>query len=263
MSYFKKLSKTSAMHYIKLVFRSFLLVAATVIYLYDRFSGNAHLFTQLSTHPLILSFIWLVFTGEMILRFFPSSLESRGCQKQFAKNFEPAPENHCQSAAVAAHKPTKYGVHMVVIFWVILNGLIGVLYFNHIIDNGILFLIALTYSVCDMICILFFCPFQQWMMKNKCCGTCRIYNWDFAMMFTPLIFIKSWFTWSLVAIALVLLIQWEVLYRLHPERFDEATNYHLACANCTEKLCSHKKALRGFLAQQRLLLKNKEKEFFS
>jgi len=263
MSYFKKLSKTSLMHYTKLVFRSALLAAALIIYIYDRLNGNAHLFTQLSTHPIILSFIWVVFTGEMLLRFFPSSIESRGCQKQFKKNFVPTPKGHANCVAVAAHKAPKHSTLMVIIFWVVLNGIMGALYFANIIDKGILFLIALAYSVCDMICILFFCPFQQWMMKNKCCGTCRIYNWDFAMMFTPLIFIKSWFTWSLVGIALLLLIQWEILLKLHPERFDEATNYHLACANCTEKLCSHKKALRGFLAKQRLLLKNKEKEFFS
>ena len=262
MSYFKKLSKTSLMHYTKLIFRSFLLLTALVIYIYDRLNGNAHLFTQLSTHPVILSFIWIIFTGEMLLRFFPSSIESRGCQKQFKKNFVPSPDNHCNSPSVTAHRAPKYSLLMVMGFWVLLNGAIGALYFNHIIDKGILFLIALTYSVCDMICILFFCPFQQWMMKNKCCGTCRIYNWDFAMMFTPLIFIKGWFTWSLVAIALLLLIQWEILYRLYPERFDEATNYHLACVNCTEKLCAHKKALQSFLAAQRSKLKKKEKEFY-
>lgn len=249
-----KISKTSLMHYYKLFFRSALFIIALVIYIYDRLNGNAHLFTKLSTHPLILAIIWVVFTIEMILRFFPSKIESRGCQKQFKQNFVPSPENHKNSVTVEAHVPPKHSTLMVLSFWVILNGLIGVLYFNNIIDKGILFLIALAYSICDMICILFFCPFQQWMMKNKCCGTCRIYNWDFAMMFTPLLFIKSFFTWSLLGIALVLLIQWEVLYRLHPERFEESTNYHLACANCTEKLCHHKKALRGFLAKQRQLL---------
>ena len=65
----------------------------------------------------------------------------------------------------------------------------GTLYFLNVIDLGIVVIISLAFSVCDLICILFFCPFQTWMMHNRCCTTCRIYNWDFAMMFTPLIFI--------------------------------------------------------------------------
>ena len=123
--------------------------------------------------------------------------------------------------------------------------IIAALYFTHIIDAGILILIALAYSVCDMICILFFCPFQTWFLKNKCCGTCRIYNWDFAMMFTPLALVPHPFTWSLFGLGLALVIHWEVTHARHPERFYEETNCSLSCANCQERLCAHKKQLRG------------------
>ena len=114
-------------------------------------------------------------------------------------------------------------------------------------DKGILILIAIAYSVCDIICILFFCPFQTWFMKNRCCATCRIYNWDFAMMFTPFIFIPNWYTYSLLGCALILLLRWEITYKLHPERFSVSTNGCLDCSKCKEKLCQHKKQLRGFL----------------
>lgn len=87
-------------------------------------------------------------------------------------------------------------------------GGIGILYFADLIDEGILLLISLFYSVYDMICILFFCPFQTWFMKNKCCTICRIYNWDFTMMFTPFIFVLGMYTWSLLFIALALFITW-------------------------------------------------------
>ena len=36
-----------------------------------------------------------------------------------------------------------------------------------------------------VICILFYCPFQMWFLKNRCCVNCRIYNWDYAFLFTP------------------------------------------------------------------------------
>lgn len=102
-----------------------------------------------------------------------------------------------------------------------------------------------------MICILFFCPFQTWLMKNKCCTSCRIYNWDFVMMFTPLLFIRSYATWSLFAMAFILFLRWEITLSLHPERFAENTNASLSCGCCEEKLCHHKGQLQSFLKKNR------------
>ncbi|MCR4946660.1 MAG: hypothetical protein K5929_06955 [Lachnospiraceae bacterium] len=118
-----------------------------------------------------------------------------------------------------------------------------------ILDDGIMILLCSAYSICDIICILFFCPFQTWFMKNKCCSTCRIYNWDYAMMFTPLFFIKKSYTWSLLVLSVALLIRWEVTFYMHPERFSDKTNDYLQCANCTEKLCAHKKQLKSLWIQ--------------
>ena len=53
--------------------------------------------------------------------------------------------------------------------WFALNGAIGGLFFAGVIDRDILVLISLAYGVCDMVCILFFCPFQTWILKNRCC----------------------------------------------------------------------------------------------
>ena len=239
---FQKLSRVSTLHYIKLIFRSALLLAATVIYLTKRIQNVHVLVVGYDRPPLILALIWLVFVTEMVFRFFPSKLESMGCEKQFSRNYKSTGKNVpiLQSAKVT---------WIVAFAWIALNAGIAVLYFTHIIDEGILLLICLAYSVCDMICILFFCPFQTWFMKNKCCTSCRIYNWDYAMMFTPLILVKSYYTWSLLGIALVLLIKWEILVKIHPERFSEATNHSLSCALCEEKLCNHKRQLRHFLSE--------------
>ena len=118
-----------------------------------------------------------------------------------------------------------------------------------ILDDGILILLCSAYSICDIICILFFCPFQTWFMKNKCCSSCRMYNWDYAMMFTPLFFVRRGYAWGLLALSVALLIRWEITFYLHPERFSEKTNDYLRCANCTEKLCSHKKQLHSLWKQ--------------
>ena len=243
----KKLSKISALHYYKLFFRSALFLAAVIIYIIDPVSFCAALLGKNPEGPFIFAVIGVVFVLEMILRFFPSDVESMGCQKQFKRNYietgesVPTSRTPLRTLAVAGA-------------WLLLNGIIGALYFLGIIDAGILILISLAYSVCDMICILYFCPFQTWFLKNKCCGSCRIYNWDYAMMFTPLVFIPSVYTYTLLGIAVLLLIFWEMLIILHPERFFEQTNSCLSCANCKEKLCHHKRQLRHFLRANKELL---------
>lgn len=233
------ISKTSALHYYKMIFRSLLFLVSLVIYIVAKVHGMGDVYLEYSHRfwPLLV-IIWIIFTIEMILRFFPDDIESMGCQKEFAKNYVPKNDK----SAIAF---TPIRTFYCALFWIVLNAIIGILYFNtEWMDQSILMLIALAYSICDMICILFFCPFETWFLKNKCCGTCRIYNWDFAMMFTPFIFIPHWFTWSLLFIALLLLIRWELTHFRHPERFYEETNQCLECGHCKEHLCSHKKQLQ-------------------
>ena len=138
---------------------------------------------------------------------------------------------------------------LVALIWICFNGVFGLLHMLGIFDDGIMILIASAYSVCDMICILFFCPFHSWFLKNKCCSACRIYNWDYAMMFTPLFFVRRAYAWSLFLLSLVLLLRWEITFFRHPERFSENTNDYLKCANCSEKLCTHKKQLHRLWLQ--------------
>ncbi len=249
----RKISYISALHYLKLIFRSVLFIGTLVTYVVFRINGGTDFLGEVDNNTLIIAIVWVIFVYDMIMRFFPSKMESMGCQKQFARNFIPTKRS---SIRLNSWKST----FAVAVSWLLLNSVFGVLYFAKLIDEGILLLISLAFSVCDMICILFFCPFQTWFMKNKCCGSCRIYNWDYAMMFTPLIFVKGYYTWSLLGIALLLLAVWELIVHIHPERFSEQTNAGLSCANCKEKLCQHKVQLRVFLKKNkdRLMLKGNE-----
>ena len=226
------ISRISAIHYFKLIFRSILFLTAITNFIFIKL----HALEKWA--PIILGIIWIDFALEMVLRFFPSKYESMGCQKQFKKNYTPT---ECESIT---EEHQWWRTLSVVAFWVALNGGIAILYYTGIIEKEVLILIALFYSVCDMICILFFCPFQSWMLKNKCCAACRIYNWDYAMMFTPFLFLPSFFTYSLLAMSIILLVRWETTYRLHPKRFYASTNECLSCKSCPEKLCGHKKQLK-------------------
>ena len=232
------MTPVSILHYFRLVYRSVLFLVLFILYILSKTRGGNEFTNILEDRPIIITVICSVFIVEMILRFFPSALESPGSQKQFAHNYRKTGnteiEVHDNNATL-----------IVLLLWIGFNAIFGALYLKGILDDGAMMLIASAYSVCDMICILFFCPFETWFLKNKCCSSCRIYNWDYAMMFTPLFFVAKPYTWGLLALSVALLLRWEITFYRHPERFSERTNGYLACENCTEKLCTHKRQLKS------------------
>ncbi len=131
--------------------------------------------------------------------------------------------------------------------WLSLNAVFGILYLAHLIDEADLFMLTVFFFLCDYICILFFCPFQTFIMKNKCCVNCRIYDWGHFMMFTPMLFIRNFFSWSLFFTSAVVLIHWEIVYAKHPERFWFGSNKTLQCINCQDKTCQYKKKIKGLV----------------
>ena len=238
----RRISIVSTWHYIRLVYRSVLFVLLLISYIrYKLFSG-APVIERVERIPTVIYVTWLVFVVEMIARFFPSKYESPGCQKQFARNYI---KSGSTEIVIADNNSTV----LIALIWIVFNGIFGALNMAGVLDDGVMVLLCSVYSICDIICILFFCPFQTWFMKNKCCSTCRIYNWDYARMFTPLFFIRKTYTWSLLALSVALLVRWEITFYLHPERFSEKTNDYLRCANCTEKLCAHKTQLKSLWKQ--------------
>ncbi|MBR5040885.1 MAG: hypothetical protein IKX68_07180 [Clostridiales bacterium] len=242
MSKKKKISVVSSNHYIRLAYRTVIFVLLLIFYIRFRMFSEPTIVELVERIPVVLFVIWLVFVIEMVLRFFPSKFESPGCQKQFARNY-------IKSGSTDVSISDNNATVLVALIWIVFNGVFGALHMTGILDDGIMLLLCSAYSICDVICILFFCPFQTWFLKNKCCCTCRIYNWDYAMMFTPLFFVRKVYTWSLLALSVALLVRWEITFYLHPERFSEKTNDYLKCANCTEKLCAHKKQLKSLWKQ--------------
>ena len=234
----KKLTKVSILHFVRLIYRSLLFILLLIHYIQYRIQLKEGFVSELEKRPWIIIITVIIFTVEMILRFFPSGFESPGCQKQFARNY-------IKSGKTDIIISDNNAAMLIALVWIVFNGIFGALRMIGVLDDGIMILLCSAYSVCDMICILFFCPFQTWFMKNKCCSVCRIYNWDYAMMFTPLFFVAKNYLWGLLVLSVALLIRWEITIFLHPERFSENTNEYLRCKNCTEKLCSHKTQLKS------------------
>ncbi len=225
---------------IKLVFRCIILIAVLVSYFLrpDWFNviEKGKFFSEFS--PLHL--LWILWILDMIEQLFPIKKKlAIGSLKLFRETFRPSEvfekinfkslQKYIATTTKAAYK--------VFIIWTALIAVLGILYHVGVINKIWLFMFSVVFYVCDLICVLVWCPFRL-IMKNKCCTTCRIFNWDHLMMFTPIIFIGSFYSTSLVIISIIAWLVWEICIMLYPERFWESTNAALKCSECTDKLCT-------------------------
>ena len=186
----------------------------------------------------IFHLLWIVWVFDMILQIIPiKNKVALGSQKLFANRFKPIRDGINYEAFKKYLVKTTKAAYKVFIIWGLLVAVIGVLYYQNIINEVGLFMISVFFYVCDLICVLIWCPFRL-IMKNKCCTTCRIFNWDHLMMFSPLIFVGGFFSISLVVLALLAWFMWELCIVIYPERFCEMTNAALKCSECTDKLCT-------------------------
>ena len=186
----------------------------------------------------VLHILWGVWMLDMILQIVPLKNKlALGSQKLFATRFKPIIEKINYEALKNYVVTTTKAAYKVFIIWTIVVVGIGLLYYFEIINKITVFMISIFFYVCDLICVLVWCPFRL-LMKNKCCTTCRIFNWDHLMMFAPLIFIGGFFATSLVIMAIIAWLVWEVAVMIYPERFSELTNEALKCSECTDKLCT-------------------------
>ena len=88
------------------------------------------------------------------------------------------------------------------LYWIFLLLVMWMWRYVGILPDVWLYVIVLFFIFMDQFCISVFCPFQ-WLMQNKCCNTCRINNWGYCMAFSPLIFIHTFWTYSIVFLSFV------------------------------------------------------------
>ncbi len=192
----------------------------------------------------ILHVVWAFFMVMMIRHIFPNKSLSMALRKNEEENFAPV-EGYLENELWKFVQDQNIKAWKVMLLWLSFNAIWGILYLFGILDSADLLMLTVFYFLCDYICILFFCPFQTVIMKNKCCVNCRIYDWGHFMMFTPMLFIRNFFSWSLFFTSLVVLIRWEISYAKNPQRFWSGSNKTVQCANCKDKTCQIKKRLNG------------------
>ena len=240
------MSKTRKIYFLRLFGRIAVLLMAVVLYItkkseFDILSG-LNFFDGFS----VLHLLWAVWMWDLVLQLIPVKAHiSIGSQKVFSSLFRPIKEKINSENLKKYIKDTTNAAYKVMVLWIVLVLVIGVLYWRHIIGIAEIFLISVFFYVADLICVLIWCPFRL-TMGNKCCTTCRIFNWDHLMMFSPFILVPGVYSYTLAGFALAIWVVWEVCVFTFPERFWENSNMALKCSECTDKLCTqYCRKLRG------------------
>ena len=181
-----------------------------------------------------LHLLWAYWMYDMIAQLIPiGHKKALGSRKVYAAAYRPSGTAVPQEQLRAVNKRAC----LVAVIWTALIAVLGVLHAVYVLSNAALLLIAVFFYLCDLICVLIWCPFRL-LLGNRCCTSCRIFNWDHLMMFSPLVFVGGFFAHSLFFMALLSFSKWEWTVYRHPERFLPQTNASLRCTNCTDKLCT-------------------------
>ncbi len=233
-----KMSKIRRLYFIKLFFRIAILLASLWLYFTvpEQFEvvEGWNFFRGFS----VFHVLWAVWVIDMVTQLFPVKNIALGSQKQFKDKFRPVINKILDKESLKDYiVKTNKSAGKVLALWASFIAVLGALKHARIIDNKHLLLFSITFYVCDLICVLIWCPFRL-IMGNKCCTTCRIFNWDHMMMFTPLLFVGSFFAISLIVLSFVDWFIWEICVYCYPERFWEHSNMALKCSECTDKLCT-------------------------
>lgn len=238
MENFKPIRK---FYILRLVFRVAVLIGAFVLYIAFPKSFGVMAGWDYFKEFSVLHIMWAIWVFDMVLQLIPSrQYLTLGAQKQFFKYFIPANLSESYKGLKQFIRSSNYAGLKTFLVWSALTIIIGGLKVAGIIGKNELFIITAVFYVLDIVFVLYWCPFKAWLLKNKCCTTCRIFNWDHLMMFSPFLFVMGFYTLSLFIFALIVFIVWEVCIITHPERFWEGTNDALKCKNCTDLLCGGK-----------------------
>ena len=235
-----EMSATRRHYWIKFALRIIILIIVLLLYIFKDQHNQFNVIVGLNFFREFSVFhvLWAIWLIDMLYQLIPvKGYIALGSRKNFKHRFKPIQERINKESLNKYIKQNNKSAYIVLLLWITLILIIGLLWHFKIIDNSFLLLISTTFYVFDLICVLIWCPFRL-MLKTKCCTTCRIFNWDHMMMFTPMIFLKGFFSISLLVIALVIWIIWEICILLYPERFWENSNAALKCSECTDKLCT-------------------------
>ena len=200
--------------------------------------GQFNVLKDFTDSVSVLHILWFVWVVDMLVQLvYVKNHVPLGSQKLFRQRYLPVRGNfdaHALRDYIRRRTKSAYQVFMIYALGITA---LGVLKKVGVLNDIALLVICVFFYVCDLICVLIWCPFRIF-MKTRCCTECRIFNWDHLMMFSPLLFVDGFYAKSLLVMAVVVFILWEYRIMAYPERFWEGSNEALKCSSCTDKLCS-------------------------
>jgi len=236
------ITKILKSYFFKFAIRILIFVLVVYLYLTDRDLLLSLMQRSFWKVISLLHVIWAIFMVMMIGHLIPREKFTMALRKADKKIF--VEQEHSEIELLKFVQQQNLRAWYVMLVWLCFNSIFGILYLLDVIANVDLLMLTVFYFLSDYICILIFCPFQSGIMKNRCCVNCRIYDWGHFMMFTPMLFIKNFFSWSLFFTSCVVLLKWEITYAKHPERFWSGSNCNLQCSNCQDRICVVKNKLK-------------------
>ncbi len=236
----QKVSTLRKIYIARLIIRILILAACVLIAVY--FPQQLQVLEGWNFFHMLtpLHLLWVLWVLDMLWQLIPVKNKiALGSQKLFQFRFIPSEDLkriNYKNLRDYIIRTTKQA-YKVMLLWAAAIVFLTLLRYFNIISDTYLFLFTVTFYVCDLICVLIWCPFRL-ILKNRCCTTCRIFNWDHLMMFTPMLFVRGFYSLSLLLMSILVWLIWELAVMMYPERFSEITNEALRCSNCTDKLCT-------------------------
>jgi len=216
---------------VKLIIRSIILVITLFLTITNINLVNKIMSFNIIGNIKIYYLLWTYLMYEMIIVIVPKFNNYSYSGKIFKRHFIEAETYNKDRLDKFTKRNTKKAINTF-IFWIGLNSIIGYVYIKCNLSSIYMYLLFLFYYWSDMFCVNVWCPFHKLIVKNKCCNECRIYNWGHIMYLTPLIFIPTFWTYSLVLVGIIVFIQWEYMNKKYPERFSPISNKSLRCNEC-------------------------------
>lgn len=232
-------------HVLSLALRIILLAAAVYFFFSDNEKQGFDALLRRGYYGVFLYIVWAVLVAGMLLRLIPNKRVAVGARKHYKRTQKTgtAAPNEQISTIIKRNRLHK-GAIASALAWVVLNSVVlTALSLCNLMTPAAAVVLTLLYSVCDEVCILFFCPFQVFFLRNRCCTQCRIHNWDYLMMCTPMILFTSAYSMSLLLLSAAVVIRWEAALRKNPQLFMAETNENLRCDRCDDRLCLVNKPL--------------------
>lgn len=256
------MTKVKKVYLARVIVRIVCFVLMTILILFEMFGKTNFFNIQESLEGLgffknlsPLHIIWILLMHYMIIDFFNTKVRHPGSAKIFGKRY--MKKEYDKEELKKTRKFYNKGALYTALSFLALNLVVGSVcfllkYFDLLNFNEnkgkyglILLIFQLFYFASDFICVMFFCPFQSWMMKNRCCRTCRIFNWGAVMIEVPMmmyifLFGPSFYAISLSVMGIIMFLKWEITLLKYPERFFQISNEYLSCKTCSDPFCKIK-----------------------